>query len=123
LSKEQAVKYLTIGILLISISACAHKIDIQQGNVLTKEMLEQLHVGMNELQVQSVLGSPLVVDAFHKDRWDYVYSMKLGDSKEFQFSYVTLFFKKRLLNEIKVHAEPIAEKDLITPELISAGRS
>jgi outer membrane protein assembly factor BamE len=104
-------------------SACAHKIDIQQGNVITKEMMEQLKVGMNVRQVMSVLGSPLVVDPFHNDRWDYIYSMKLGNRNVSQYSHVSLFFKDNVLNEINVEAEPIPEKELIAPELVTRGRS
>jgi len=110
-------------IFTVLLSACAHKIDVQQGNVLTKEMLEKLSVGMNALQVISVMGSPLITDPFHKDRWDYVYSMKLGDSGKSQYSYVTLFFKDRVLTNIDVHVEPLPDKDLIVPALVSEGRS
>jgi outer membrane protein assembly factor BamE len=110
-------------ILLILSSACAHKIDVQQGNVLTKEKLAKLKVGMNELQVKSVMGTPLVIDPFHKNRWDYVYSMKLGDSGKSQYSYVSLFFKDRVLTNIDVHVKPLPEKQLIVPALVSEGRS
>ena len=51
-----------------------YKIDIQQGNVVTQEMVAKLKAGMTRSQVRFVLGSPLVVDPFHTDRWDYVYS-------------------------------------------------
>src|SRR5262245_14132834 len=50
-----------------------YKIDIQQGNVVTQEMVEKLKPGMTPSQVRFILGTPLVVDSFHKDRWDYVY--------------------------------------------------
>jgi outer membrane protein assembly factor BamE len=53
----------------------AHKIDIQQGNVVTKDMLEKLQPGMTRNQVRFVLGTPLLVDPFRNDRWDYVYVM------------------------------------------------
>lgn len=53
-----------------------HKIDIQQGNVITQEMLDKLQPGMTRNQVRFVLGTPLLVDPFRTDRWDYVYSMK-----------------------------------------------
>jgi len=105
------------------LSACAHKIDIQQGNVITKEMLDQLKVGMNARQVMSVLGSPLVVDPFRNNRWDYVYSMKLGNKDVSQFTHVTLLFNDNVLKEINVSAEPIPEKELIAPELVTRGRS
>ena len=51
----------------------AHKIDIQQGNYVTQEMMEKLKPGMTRSQVRFALGTPLVADPFHADRWDYVY--------------------------------------------------
>jgi outer membrane protein assembly factor BamE len=47
--------------------------DVQQGNVITNEMVEQLRPGMTRDQVRFMLGTPLLADAFHKDRWDYLY--------------------------------------------------
>lgn len=60
-----------------------YKIDIQQGNVVTQEMVAKLKVGQTRSQVRFVLGSPLVTDAFHPDRWDYVFSLqRQGKSDE-----------------------------------------
>ena len=60
-----------------------YRIDIQQGNVVTQEMVGKLKVGMTRSQVRFVLGSPLVTDMFHSDRWDYVYLMqKQGKPEE-----------------------------------------
>ena len=50
-----------------------YRMDIQQGNYLSQEMVSQLKVGMTKEQVRYVLGTPLVADIFHADRWDYVY--------------------------------------------------
>jgi outer membrane protein assembly factor BamE len=50
-----------------------YKMDIQQGNVITQEMLAKLQPGMTRSQVRFALGTPLVVDPFRADRWDYVY--------------------------------------------------
>jgi outer membrane protein assembly factor BamE len=50
-----------------------HRIDIQQGNVVTQEMIDKLKPGMTRQQVRFVMGTPPIVDPFHKDRWDYVY--------------------------------------------------
>ena len=49
--------------------------DMHQGNLVTKEMVDQLHIGMTQLQVQFLLGVPLLRDMFHQNRWDYVYYM------------------------------------------------
>ena len=53
-----------------------YRIDIQQGNVVTQEMVDKLKPGLTRSQVRFVLGSPLVVDMFHSDRWDYVYLLQ-----------------------------------------------
>jgi outer membrane protein assembly factor BamE len=50
-----------------------YRIEIQQGNFISQEMLNQLKIGMTREQVRYVLGTPLVTDIFHADRWDYVY--------------------------------------------------
>lgn len=69
-----------------------HKIDIQQGNVVTQEMVDKLQPGMTRSQVRFVLGTPLVVDPFRNDRWDYVYSFKKrGDLVEQR--QLRVFFK------------------------------
>jgi outer membrane protein assembly factor BamE len=50
-----------------------HKIDIQQGNYVTQEMVDKLKRGMTRSQVRFALGTPLITDPFHADRWDYIY--------------------------------------------------
>jgi len=75
----------TRGILLAAllVAGCniitPYKMDIQQGNVVTPEMIAKLQLGMTRSQVRFALGTPLVVDPFRNDRWDYVYRyMKAG---------------------------------------------
>ena len=53
-----------------------HKIDVQQGNYVTQDMVAKLKPGMTKSQVRFILGTPLIVDVFHTDRWDYVYSFQ-----------------------------------------------
>jgi outer membrane protein assembly factor BamE len=50
-----------------------YRIDIQQGNYISQEMVSQLKPGMTKEQVRFILGTPMVTDIFHSDRWDYVY--------------------------------------------------
>ncbi|HLE65653.1 MAG TPA: outer membrane protein assembly factor BamE [Burkholderiales bacterium] len=50
-----------------------YRMEIQQGNYISQEMVSQLKLGMSKEQVRFVLGTPLVTDIFHVDRWDYVY--------------------------------------------------
>lgn len=58
-----------------AVPSLLYKIDIQQGNVITQEMVDKLKPGMTRSQVRFVLGSALIGDVFHKNRWDYVYRL------------------------------------------------
>ena len=58
-----------------------HKIDIQQGNLITDQMVELLRPGLTQRQVQYVMGTPLVVDTFNPNHWDYVYQYRHGDGR------------------------------------------
>ena len=52
-----------------------YKINVQQGNIITQEMVDQLKPGMTQRQVRFIMGNPLIQDTFNPDRWDYVYTM------------------------------------------------
>lgn len=74
-------KILTLLVLLLlagcsSVPSLLYKIEIQQGNVITQEMVNKLKPGMTRSQVRFALGSPLISDAFHDNRWDYVYRLE-----------------------------------------------
>jgi len=90
----------TIALLFAGISACSvYKIDVQQGNTLDQEQIDQLKTGMTTRQVLFVLGSPMLKDAFHPNRWDYPFSFKPGGGKMFKH-HLTLFFEKDKLVRI-----------------------
>ncbi|UCV19917.1 outer membrane protein assembly factor BamE [Ferribacterium limneticum] len=82
------------------ISACSYKpgfineykIDIQQGNVLTQEMVSQLKPGQTRDQVRFLLGTPMVADIFHQQRWDYVYRYQSGQTGKVEARKFTAFF-------------------------------
>lgn len=59
-----------------SVPSLLYKIEIQQGNVITQEMVDKLKPGMTRSQVRFVLGSPMISDIFHSHRWDYVYRLE-----------------------------------------------
>jgi len=69
-----------------------YKLDINQGNYLTQDMVDKLKVGMTTAQVQSTLGTPLLADPFHADRWDYIYRYtrqdKVIERREFRVYFV-----------------------------------
>jgi outer membrane protein assembly factor BamE len=83
------------------LSACfpgVYKLDIPQGNVLEKEKIDQVKTGMTKRQVRYVLGTPLLIDSFNQDRWDYYYSHRYylpGNSEPIlRQAQLTLFFEK-----------------------------
>ena len=73
-----------------------YRIPIQQGNFLSQEMVSQLKVGMTREQVRFVLGTPLVTDIFHADRWDYVFHREVKGAKPEQRRLTVFFAEDRL---------------------------
>lgn len=78
-----------------------HKIDIQQGNRVDQDDLDKIKVGMTREQVKFVLGTPLLQDAFHRNRWDYLYYLKPGNG-EVRQSAVSLYFEGDTLVRIDI---------------------
>lgn len=70
--------------------------DIQQGNFISQEMLAQLKVGQTRDQVKFILGTPLLMDVFHTDRWDYPFYLARGNG-ELTTARVTVYFKDNLV--------------------------
>lgn len=67
--------------------------DVQQGNMIKAENIARIKKGMTPQQVRFVLGTPLIRDPFHKDRWDYHYSYRQGGSGDTEMQRATIFFK------------------------------
>jgi outer membrane protein assembly factor BamE len=78
-----------------------HTMEIQQGNYLTQEMVSKLQPGMTRDQVRFVLGTPLLVDIFRDNRWDYVYRRRRADSREVEERRLTVFFDNDRLVRIE----------------------
>jgi len=80
---------------LLALAGCSfpgvYKIDIQQGNVVTQDMIDQLRPGMTRRQVRFIMGNPLLVDTFHANRWDYLYSLQPGGGERQQERMSVLF--------------------------------
>lgn len=102
-----------------------YRIDIAQGNIVTQEMVDKLQPGMTKRQVRYVMGSPLILDTFEPDRWDYFRSLE-KDGKPDSRSRVTLYFEKDLLVRIEgdlapgsrppVEPPPARDVEAIKPE-------
>jgi len=80
-----AVSPRLVGTLLVcsalALSGCVYRVPIQQGNLLETKDIDQVKVGMTQAQVRYVLGTPMVIDPFSKDRWDYIYYLKKGQMR------------------------------------------
>ena len=99
-------KALIISAVCFALPACSiHQIDIQQGNVITKKMTDKLKIGMDMNQVRYIMGTPLIVDPFHKNRWDYVYSLDTHNG-EIQTSHITVLFEdERVIRYVGIPSE------------------
>ncbi|MBI1423029.1 MAG: outer membrane protein assembly factor BamE [Gammaproteobacteria bacterium] len=73
---------------------------IQQGNILDLEQIDKLKPGMSRRQVIYVMGTPLLEDPFHKNRWDYIHTIKPGEGGPTTIQRVTLYFDKDSLQRI-----------------------
>lgn len=108
---------LSILVLVLLLPACSYipmapsvyKIDIQQGNVVTQEMVSRLKPGMTKSQVRFALGTPLVSDVFHPDRWDYVYRFQKAGVLTEQH-HVTVVFENDLLKRVEGDVVPASDK-------------
>jgi len=87
-----------------------YKISIPQGNIITQEMIDQLRPGMTKRQVIFVMGTPLVRDPYHQDRWDYVYNFQPGGGIRGQ-EKVTIFFVDDGLIRFTGDFTPTSEAD------------
>lgn len=97
---QKALKHLTVAVAVALLAGCqyfkfpgVYKINIQQGNIITQDMIDDLAPGMTKRQVRYVMGNPLIQDTFNPDRWDYFYSLKRPDGSE-QKEKVSIFFKE-----------------------------
>lgn len=119
-------KILTTSLVLATLSACSYlpempkmpklseltfpgvyKINIQQGNVITPEMIDQLRPGMSKRQVIFIMGTPLIHDPFHQNRWDYLYSASLkGKIREQE--RIALYFEDEKLSHFEGDLKPSA---------------
>jgi len=75
-----------------STGGCVYRINIQQGNLLDADLIEQVEVGMTRTQVRFLLGTPLVNNPFDKDRWDYYYYFRAGKTREKTTQHFVVFF-------------------------------
>jgi len=86
-------------------ASCVHKIDIEQGNYVTQDLVDRLKPGMTKAQVKMILGTPLLNDIFHTDRWDYYFDNAKG-GKRVGHKHLMLVFKDEKLASWTGDANP-----------------
>jgi outer membrane protein assembly factor BamE len=89
-----------IALAALALTACVYRIDIQQGNLLDDEDISQVDLGMTRSQVQFLLGTPMVSDSFHRDRWDYAYYLRRGRSPDVVQRWVVVHFENDRVTQI-----------------------
>ena len=106
-------RFLVIAIILGTLAAssgCVYRLNIAQGNLVEQEDLDQVELGMTRNQVRFLLGTPMIDDPFHADRWDYVYFLKIGREDATFKRWVSVFFEQDVVSEIRKDQE-------LSPEL------
>lgn len=103
---------LLVGVLAAGVAGCAgtgerlssmvtpYKVDVVQGNFISREQVQALQPGMGRQQVRELLGTPLMVSLFHGDRWEYVFTLK-RPGVEAQTRKLTVFFKDNVMDRVE----------------------
>ena len=106
-------KFLAVVLLSILVSSCGlldpwvYKINKQQGNITEQKKVDKLEIGMTKEQVKFVMGTPMAMDSFDANRWDYKYTYQPGHG-EFSSNNLTLYFVDSKLS--KIEGEPLMKK-------------
>ena len=106
---KENLKVPTAFLQIFLISACSsfsfYKVPVTQGNIFEDEDIAKLQVGQSMDQVQFILGSPMIKDPFHSNRWDYLNLITVGDEKIVEKKLVVIFDDENLLSSWKIVSE------------------
>ncbi len=102
-----------LSILILSVgmltSGCVYQAALSQGNLLDQEDIDQVDVGMTRGQVRFLLGTPMIDDPFHENRWDYIYFLRIGRQKASFKRWISIYFEDDNVSEIlkdqELHAD------------------
>lgn len=96
------IGYIIVLFLLLAslASGCVYQASLSQGNLLDQEDIDQVEVGMTRGQVRFLLGTPMIDDPFHEDRWDYVYYLRIGRQKATFKRWISVYFDGDNVTEI-----------------------
>ena len=111
------MRFVVLTLLALTLAGCSsnlnplrpYRMEIQQGNHLSQEKVAQLKRGMTKDQVRFLLGTPLLTDIFHADRWDYVYRRTPRNSNEVEERRLTVIFEDGVLARLEGDVVPAAD--------------
>jgi outer membrane protein assembly factor BamE len=86
-------------------SGCVYRAAVSQGNLIKQEDLDQVEIAMTKNQVRFLVGTPMIDDPFARNRWDYVYYLKIGRNVASQKRWVSIIFVDELVSEIRQNQE------------------
>lgn len=90
---------------LAVVSGCVYRANVSQGNLIKQEDLDQVKIGMTRNQVRFLLGTPMIDDPFHAERWDYVFYVKVGRADAGFKRWVSVLFENDVVVEIRKEQE------------------
>lgn len=93
-------RLLLVTLISILIQSCVYRVDVQQGNLLETKDIETVQIGMTRSQVRFLLGTPVVEDPFHHDRWDYIYYFRQGRRRDADRSWLIVYFEADRVKKI-----------------------
>lgn len=97
------IRKLTLLALMLATLAstgCVYRASISQGNLIKQDDLDQVEIGMTRSQVRFLLGTPMIDDPFHADRWDYAYYLKIGRQGATFTRWVSILFEDGVVSEV-----------------------
>ena len=104
-------------VVAVLASACVYKIDIQQGNYVAEDVAAKVKPGMTRSEVRQLLGTPLLSDAFHANRWDYYFSHERGRAAEERTRFSVLFENDKVVSTTGKARAPLPQPVLPESEI------
>jgi len=104
------MRLLATTLLAVALGGCniVYTIDIQQGNYVTEDLVAKLRIGMTKAEVRQLLGTPLLIDTFHQNRWDYYFSNMKGGKPDTPASRLSIFFENEKVKSFAGGTRPAA---------------
>ncbi|MEL7312263.1 MAG: outer membrane protein assembly factor BamE [Pseudomonadota bacterium] len=118
---QQLGRFLCLMVIIGTSSGCVYRLAIQQGNIAKLDDVERVEVGMTPSQVRFLLGSPLVDDPFSSDRWDYVFSSRIGRDPQSTRKFLTVYFEDGKVARIVREDPPPLEPDAQPADAVTDG--